>query len=292
MKSGKHRFARLALGFAMVALAAWPVTAETVMPAPAQGAKCDHACLKGFVDKYLDAVVAHDPGRLPWTSDVMFTESTIRLNLGEGLWSTATGVHAYKVYIADRYSNVAGFCGVMMERAEPRLLSLRLLIRNGEIKEIETLIARQGLVGPMRPEMATQRQKPIWGEVLKPSGRVPRLAMLAAAVIPIAEALKIKNGRLYEIEAVMAMGTGLPYGGRACGCGRIEGLQEREMYEQAKSLEGHGMGDRRKIGARAHSQTCAGRNGERLRSGVFEADGRSLFRGAGAAQSIRASGLA
>jgi hypothetical protein len=181
IKRVNNRLTQL-FGIVVAALAALPVGAESVVPAPAQGTiKCDRTCLKGFVDQYLAALVSHEPNRLPLSTDVRFTENTIRLNLGEGLWSTATGLGAYKIYVADPYSLRAGFLGVVMESGAPKLLSLRLQLKNGKITEIETIVSRQGLTGPYPPEMATRKTKPIWDETLDSSERVPRLDLIAAA---------------------------------------------------------------------------------------------------------------
>jgi len=43
--------------------------------ASAQSRGCDRACLEGMLDAYVDAVVAHDPNRLPLSPTVKFTEN-------------------------------------------------------------------------------------------------------------------------------------------------------------------------------------------------------------------------
>ena len=63
--------------------------------AHAAPASCERTCLVGLADKYADALVAHDPGRLPTAPQVKFTENLVPLKFGqEGLWRTAiiTGV--------------------------------------------------------------------------------------------------------------------------------------------------------------------------------------------------------
>jgi hypothetical protein len=61
----------------------------------AQPAGCERACLEGFLDEYVAAVVAHDAARLPLAARVKFTENGQRLTLDDGLWHTATGKGAY-----------------------------------------------------------------------------------------------------------------------------------------------------------------------------------------------------
>jgi hypothetical protein len=129
----------------------------------------------------LNALAARDFSRLPVSADVKFTENTQRLNLGQGLWSDASGLGAYRIYLADPYSNRAGFLGVVIEGGKPELFSLRLQVKNGEITEIETIIARQGFSGDFPVEFVTKQEKAIWQETLSGSERVPRLTMIAAA---------------------------------------------------------------------------------------------------------------
>jgi hypothetical protein len=103
---------------------------------------CDRACLDGFVDSYLDALAAGDPSRLPLTLTVKFTEDGERLNLGDGLWNTATGRGSYKFYMEDVQAGQVGFFGTMREAGEPIIISLRLKIENYKIAEIETIVVR------------------------------------------------------------------------------------------------------------------------------------------------------
>ena len=284
-----------------------PVNAENTLPAPASGALCDESCLRGFVDDYLTSLVAQDVSRLPLSTDFVYTENTVRLNPGLGLWTTVTGLGEFRIYMEDIYSSVAGFYGVVMENDRPVLMAVRLLVKNGEIKEIEAITTRQEVTGsaPLPADMPTRLARPIWNEVLTKAERVSRTEMIYAAnqyfegmemntgnvipfddacnrtengvqttnnpdlilpgagdggsqdmsckgqfnsggvnifstperrfwmvdeqrgivigvfmfnikgqpfVIPIAEAFKIKHGRIYEIEAAMVMEIGLPTG--------------------------------------------------------------------------------
>jgi hypothetical protein len=103
---------------------------------------CDRACLNGFVDQYLDAVVARDPSRLSTTKLVKFTEDGQQLSLGDGFWRTATGKGTYKFYIDDPDAGQVGFLGTMREVGQPVILALRLKIENQKISEIETILGR------------------------------------------------------------------------------------------------------------------------------------------------------
>jgi hypothetical protein len=182
------------------------LSAASAMTALAQGAlqspagprpqvQCDRACLEGFIEQYLVALVAHDPSRLPLTEDIKFTENTVRLNLGQALWKSVTGLGDFKIYLADPFSSQAAFMGVIMEAGKPKLLAARLHIKNGKIKEIETIVTRKGLGGDFPATLPTRQARPIWAELLKPSERVSR-ADLVHAANQYFEGMELDNGSI------------------------------------------------------------------------------------------------
>lgn len=46
---------------------------------------CDRACLEGFVNQYLDALVSSDPSKLPLAQNARYTENGQELKLGDGM---------------------------------------------------------------------------------------------------------------------------------------------------------------------------------------------------------------
>jgi hypothetical protein len=105
-------------------------------------AACDRSCLEGFVDRYLEAVIAHDPARAPLAQAVKFTENGQRLHVGDGLWNTASARGPYKLYVTDPEARQVGFFGTIRENGTPAILALRLKLVNQDLAEIETLVAR------------------------------------------------------------------------------------------------------------------------------------------------------
>src|SRR5689334_14598858 len=79
-------------------------------------ATCDRGCLESLVNQYLDAVIAHDPSRLPLSKDVKYTESDQVLDVGDGFWHTATGRGNYGHYFADPVTGQAAWMGTMKEQ--------------------------------------------------------------------------------------------------------------------------------------------------------------------------------
>ncbi len=110
--------------------------------ASASSTSCDRACLDAFVDRYLDAMLAHDPRKAPFASDVKFTENGQRLELGDGLWRTITGKGTYRMFVADVESGHVAFLGSITEADTPAMLALHLRIRKGRISAAETLVQR------------------------------------------------------------------------------------------------------------------------------------------------------
>ena len=103
---------------------------------------CDRECLRGFLTRYLDAMVAHTPGALPVSPTLRFTEDYVNLKLGEGLWKQASKVRPYRLDILDAAQGVAASQVVVEEAGMPVMLMLRLKIANMKITEVETQVTR------------------------------------------------------------------------------------------------------------------------------------------------------
>jgi hypothetical protein len=165
----------------LLVAASGPNATRTLGNQPSRAANsCDPACLNGFVDQYLDALVAHDFARLPLTQTVKFTEDGQRLALGDGFWGTATARGAYKFYMDDPAVGQVVYFGTMREAGNPVSLVLRLKIEDKKIAEIETIVVRTGM-NPARPNDtgAESFEKlggpdPLFLEAIPPAERVSR----------------------------------------------------------------------------------------------------------------------
>ncbi|MEY2854250.1 MAG: hypothetical protein RL030_1382 [Pseudomonadota bacterium] len=169
-----------------------PATAASIGGAVAP--PCDRACMTGIADAYLAALVRHDPAGLPLNRDVRFTENAARLKVGsEGLWVGASGLPTgFRIYAIDVGAGQIGFYGVMKERDRPLIIALRLKVVNGQITEIEHVLARslraetvKNLAMP-RPEFVTP---------LPPASRLPRQQMVNIADSYF-EAIEHADGKL------------------------------------------------------------------------------------------------
>ena len=145
--------------------------------------RCDRACLERVVDQYLEAVVAHDPSRLPLSADVTYTENNQVIDVGDGFWKTAQGIGNYKHYFADPEFGQVAFMGTMREAGGLLLMSLRLRIELGRITEIESVFFRPGGGGPNNIEAMDKagRAEEIWFRSIPPAQRLSRPEMIAIA---------------------------------------------------------------------------------------------------------------
>jgi hypothetical protein len=158
----------VATALLLASMAASPVLGQTV--------PCDRTCLNGLADRWLAAVVAHDPSRVPIAPNVKFVENTVPTKPGEGLWKSASGVPTtFKIYVPDPVSEEVGLLGIMNENDKPVELALRLKVRNGQIVEAEHLIARN-LNAPSLANLQTPR--PGLLATVSPAERLPREQML------------------------------------------------------------------------------------------------------------------
>jgi len=113
-----------------------------VMDAPPGPDLCTtRDCLMSLVDDYLAALVAGEPGSLPFADDAIFVENVMRKTIGEGLWQSATGLPGeFRIYVPDPVSKQAGFMGLMEVNGEPALLALRLQVEGDGINAAEHIV--------------------------------------------------------------------------------------------------------------------------------------------------------
>jgi hypothetical protein len=141
--------------------------------------KCDRACLEGFLNQYLAALVARDPSRVPFAANVKFTENTARLKIGEGFWGTASGQGAFKLYFAEPETGQVGFIGVMKEWDNPVILCLRLRVSDEKIAEVEDFVVRDAGAGKNLD--AIGKPNPLFLEPIPPAERETREELVKTA---------------------------------------------------------------------------------------------------------------
>ncbi len=137
---------------------------------------CDRACLEGWAERYLDAMVAHDASKAGFAKDSKFTENGQRLIPPDGLWNTMTAKGAYRLFVTDVETQSVGFFGSIKEMNAGAMLGLRLKIRNNQIAEAEQFIQRS-------PSSAAGFEKIgyTWAESIPVAERASREELIATA---------------------------------------------------------------------------------------------------------------
>jgi hypothetical protein len=117
----------------------------------------DRQGLIQLTNRYLAALVAHDPGAVPLSHDARTVENLQQIKPGDGLWATATGgPTAFAIHVPDPQRQTAGFLGMIESDGAPLLLGLRLKTEWGQIVEAEHLAAAS-LAEANLPNLRTPR---------------------------------------------------------------------------------------------------------------------------------------
>ncbi len=193
------------------ALVVLAVLVFSTTPSPA-AENCDRECLRGFITQYLDALVTHDPHALTVSDKVRFTEDTVEMRLGEGLWKNASKVRPYRQDILDVRQGVAASQVVVEENGSPDMLMLRLKIVDRKIAEIETQVTRnqkdgaifevKSLQNPNKVMSDAPRKSelPSRDEAIKIAQSYPaglKVGSFVSVDAPFAsEAYRLENGRI------------------------------------------------------------------------------------------------
>ncbi len=138
-------------------------------------AACDRDCLRSTLDRYLDAIVAHDPSKAPLVVGFRQTENAINVAPGRGVWQSVTALGNVQRRYLDPVSGQAGYYGTVMEGDETAVVTVRVRVENRELTEAEWYIARANDPGHARPARARRAA----GQPAQ--SRVPRAASAAAA---------------------------------------------------------------------------------------------------------------
>ena len=174
MNTLSNRGAGAAL-LAVIALLTLPMARAQDPPAHAD---CDRKCLQGIADTYLWSLVRHDPSKAALAPSARITENGQKLGTEHGLWKTASANSKFRLYFADPEQGAVGFIGQLMENDSAVPVALRLKVVNGQVREAETIVARNtsfaradGFVAP----------KPVLLSEVNPAERVARADLIRIA---------------------------------------------------------------------------------------------------------------
>jgi hypothetical protein len=141
--------------------------------------ECTSGCLLDLMNRYLDALVAHDSSRLPLSANLKATENGHALKFSEGLWQTTKAI-TYRQTAVDPVAEQAVAYVVVDEGQGSAIAVFRLAERHQQITEIETLVARKGAHPLFSPESLVA-VKPIWNQIVPEVERSPRAKLIEIA---------------------------------------------------------------------------------------------------------------
>ena len=102
----------------------------------------------------------------------------MRLEPGDGLWATASGVGNYKLYFDEPAAGAAGVFALIQENGTPAILQVRLKVVGMKITEIETLVARKETTTFLNTDNLTA-VRPVFLETVPAADRPSRAEMVA-----------------------------------------------------------------------------------------------------------------
>jgi hypothetical protein len=142
---------------------------------------CDRQCLESFMKAYVSALRDKDPSRAPFADNIRFTENSVEMPIGEGLWATVSDINPDDGMIASdiETGNTAWF-GHAHEHGKLIFLGIRIKVDGGKITEAETVIARRTGM-PLIFGDGKQPHHPAWKEALTPEQQRPRPRLRAVA---------------------------------------------------------------------------------------------------------------
>ena len=162
----------------------WPASATAQQ-------KCDRACLTGMMTQFIDALVAHDPSRLPMAKDARYTEDSRNARLGEGIWKSVTGAGTFRQDYIDTTKQVAASHVHLREGETHVLYSVLLHVTDRRIAGIETLVQRLVPGGKFQP---TELGKPIRGmNTPVPAGQRHSREEMIRIALTYPEGLRVGN---------------------------------------------------------------------------------------------------
>jgi len=163
----------------------------SLSPPSVQAQTCDRACLTGMMTQFINALVAHDPSKLPLAENVRYTEDSRNAKLGDGIWKSVTANGGFRQDYIDTRKQVAAAHVLLRENDTQVLYSVLLHVADMKIAGIETLVQRVTAGGKFQP---TELGKPIRGmNDPVPAGRKNSREEMIRIALTYPEGLRVGN---------------------------------------------------------------------------------------------------
>jgi hypothetical protein len=114
----------------------------------ASGAKaaetCGRDCLTSIANKYLDGMAAQKPEGLPWADTVKYSENSVPIAIGDGLWGAISARSKTGLMVADPKTQEVAWIGEVEEHGQPAFYAMHMKVEGGRIAAVEAVIRRSG----------------------------------------------------------------------------------------------------------------------------------------------------
>lgn len=149
--------------------------------ATAAGKSCDRDCLIRAANDYMDALVSKDSSRVHWAKTVRYTENSVSMMIGDGVWGTVTAKDAHPQLEADPTTGNVTWFGSVEEHGQPSYYAMRLKVEDGKTSEVEVVLRRKGMDPGPFGDPSHYTHDPAFSEVLPPAQRSARKKLGALA---------------------------------------------------------------------------------------------------------------
>ncbi len=140
---------------------------------------------------------ARDPSRAPFADTIRFTENSVEMPIGEGLWATVTSVNpADGMIAADTESGNTAWFGHAEENGKLVFLAIRIKVDGGRITEAETVIARRTGM-PLIFGTGKQPHQPGLDPGAHAGATAPPAAPAGRGRTPISTTVEFNNGQVF-----------------------------------------------------------------------------------------------
>lgn len=160
----------------MAILAAACAGVLSLTSAPASAQACDRACLKGYMDQYLDALVRHEASKLPVAAGATIIYNGKPAKLDSEIWKVVDNIH-FRQYVMDPTTEEVALFGVAVQDYKRGTLFVRLAVKGGKLTVIEQVAGERtqdGVPGLISPN-------PFYDYVLPPNQRRSRKELIRIA---------------------------------------------------------------------------------------------------------------
>jgi hypothetical protein len=113
-------------------------------PSARAAESCDRACLTGIANQYLDAMAAQKPAGLPWAPTVRYSENSVPMAIGDGLWGAISARSRTGLMAADPGAGEVAWLGEVEEHGQPAFFAMTMKVEGGKIAAVDAVIRRSG----------------------------------------------------------------------------------------------------------------------------------------------------